>query len=513
MKRIIALLTFAAVLLLSLPAGALRLSMREGLNPIPLDPIMPVVDTDCDGIIDAYDPEPKNNTFVSTVSHDKVSIGIDADYSYTYKWDYSWFKRDPAVFNAELCRLSSLIAGLGYHRNGFDSPEASDDYYSVSNVLGSNLDLPELMAAHGMRVEEYNLNTYYSDGHVTLVDMGVHTVKLGRKSFDVVLIAFRGTNGTWAEWNSNFEVGHTLDNCEPELMRFKYGVAQDWNDADNHMGFDVTANRVMELLDEFYSQRRLAKRGNVVYWVTGHSRGAAIANLCAAKLIDAGKTTFAYTFACPNNTVDPNAGAAGYNTIFNVVNEGDLVPYLPFTEWGFTRYGVSANLEMTEERRSEWKSMMGETYDFADTTLDNALDKLKAIMDCRNDAYSYTCSCHGDGTDDSIKTSNWYFTSSNRDKAIAKTPACLAGYYKLELEDATFYWTHHCQPPIFFMQMLAAFMCDRMTKLEFADYDIADKYESAKWALATAALMGVGHPHYCESYFILADDVTAADFR
>ena len=31
-------------------------------------------------------------------------------------------------------------------------------------------------------------------------------------------------------------------------------------------------------------------------------------------------------------------------------------------------------------------------------------------------------------------------------------------------------------------------------------------------ALAAAAAMGVGHPHYCESYFIIADCVSAYDF-
>lgn len=517
MKKIVALIIAATVLLMSLPVGALWLSSAErgltgGANSIPDKPRPAFGDLDFDGVADEADISPKNNTFVSTVYHDKASAGIDADYSYTYRWNYAWFRRDPSVFNAELCRLSSLIAGLGYHRNGNDSSEASDDYYSLSNALGSDMDLPDLMEAHGMTVEEYNLNLYYDDSHVTLADIGVHTVDFGTEQRDVVLLALRGTNGTWKEWNSNFEVGHDLDDCVPEFERFKYGVAADWNDPENHMGFDVTANRVMNLLNGFVSEHVPAGR-NVVYWVTGHSRGAAIANLCAAKLIDSGKTAYAYTFACPNTTINADSGANRYGAIFNVVNSGDLVPHLPFNEWGYSRYGVTANMEMTEARRNEWKSMMGESYDFADTTLDNALDKLSAIIDCRNDAYTYTCSCHGDGTDNDIKTSNWYFTASNREKAIAKTPACLAGYYKLELEDATFYWTHHCQPPVFFVQMLAAFMCGRMTKLEFADYDIADKYESAKWALATAALMGVGHPHYCETYFILADDVTAGNFN
>lgn len=462
-------------------------------------------DADYDGIPDYADSAAKTNTFASTVRHKKPVDDLDASYPYTYTWDYSRLFDDLTRFDEELCRLSSLIAGLGYHRNSSDSANASDDQYFITNSLGTAMTLPQLMAAHGMQVEEHNLNSYYGDHHLTLVDLGIHRVVYGGKEYDVVLIAMRGSNGTWEEWNSNFEIGHDLANCEPEFMQYRFGTAAGWTNRYNHMGFDITANRVLALAEAFVQANSTAPDG-VVYWVTGHSRGGAIANLTAAKLLDMGKRTVAYTFACPNATLA--GGSQGYESIFNAVNEDDLVPYLPFTSWGYGRYGRTAVIDMSEAMRAEWKSMVGKKYDHAETTLTNALEKLQAIASCRNDAYTYTCSCHGNGTDDDIKTSNWYFTQSNREKGIAKTPACLTGYYKLELEDATFYWTHHCQPPIFFMQYLACYMAGQMTTLEFGDYDVADKYETAKWSLAAAAVWGVGHPHFCESYFIIADHLS-----
>ena len=521
MKKKIALILAVVIMLASLPAIAERVdSGKEIIGPRPIVPpsVMPTIgprvtfdhDLDHDGVPDETDPDVKSNVYLSTVIHKKPSASIDTSYPFTYKWDYSVFEGDPSQFDYELCRLSSLIAGLGYHRNQQDDASASDDQYFVTNSLGNSMSLPQLMQAHGMTVEEHNLHAEYGDKHVTLVDLGLYRQVVPHGERDIVLIAMRGSNGTWAEWSSNFEVGHELSSCDPDFIQYKYGSDPEWRTADNHMGFDITANRVLEAAESFVEANGLDPQ-NVVFWVTGHSRGAAIANICASELIKRGNKTFAYTFACPNTTLSTDASS--YTGIFNIVNEDDLVPYLPFTEWGFNRYGKTAVIDMTSAMQDEWSDMMGESYDHAESTLDNALSLMSDLISYRDEAYVYTCSCHGNGSDDSIMTSNWYFTESNREKGIAKTPACLNGYYKLELEDGVFYWTYHCQPMIFFMQMLAAYMSGQMTTLEFGDYDIADKYETAKWSLALAAVWGVGHPHYCESYFIAADEVTASSFH
>ena len=525
MKRTLSLLLSIVMLLACVPAHALR-PVSQGGDPIgspgehapaltdkPQRPGVGISlynpDSDYDGVPDYADAEPKSNSFASTMYHTRPSMSIDVSYSVDHVWDYSWLMQDNTVFNEGLCRLSSIIAGMGYHMSAEDADGATDEMFRITNSLGSQMDLISFMRVHGMTAAEFNLNSYCNDSHLTLADVGVHSVIYGGKAYEVVLIALRGSNATWQEWNSNFEIGHNRSYYDPDFAAQKFGVHPDWTDAENHMGFDIAANRVLALANGFVAENGFDNEG-VVYWVTGHSRGAAIANIIASKLIDGGEKVFSYNFACPGSTTASDADS--YEGIFNVVNEDDMVTYLPFEEWGFTRYGKTARLDMDSGMQAQWKSMMGESYDHAETTLTNALDKLMAIASDRDDAYRYTCSCHGDGTDDSIMTSNWYFTNSNREKAIAKTPACLAGYYKLELEDATFYWTYHCQPPIFFMQYLACYLSDGMTTLEFADYDVADKYESAKWALATAAAMGVGHPHYCESYFIIANTVTAWDF-
>ena len=91
---------------------------------------------------------------------------------------------------------------------------------------------------------------------------------------------------------------------------------------------DGTATRVLKEVEEYRKQYCDAET-ECVYWIMGHSRGAAIANILGAKLIDNGNTVFAYTFATPNTTTVNEETARSYTGIFNLINSDDLVPYLP----------------------------------------------------------------------------------------------------------------------------------------------------------------------------------------
>ncbi len=520
MRRITALLMALVIAAVCVPALAGRTDFGGTVPPgggttIPSfgnpvsRPVFLNPDSDYDGIPDYADGNSKSNYFSTTMHHFETALDVDDTYDGSYTFDYSWFMDDPTVFNYDLCLLSSRIASLAYHVSPSDSETDSDRTFTVSNTLGTDMSIIDFMQAHGMVTSEYHLRDLYCDNHITLIDVGIHRMYYGGEWHEVVLVAIRGTNSSWDEWNSNFEIGHTLESCDDEVLPFSYGENADWTDPCEHMGFGVAATRVKAIVEQFVAQNA-EKPNDAIYWTTGHSRGASIANIYAKKLTDEGKTAFAYTFACPNTTT--SSDASDYTTIFNIVNEDDLVAYLPFTEWGFTRYGRTAVVDMTSSMKTQFQSMIGESYSNDESTLSSALEKLSAIIDDRNDAYRYTCRCHGDGSDDSIRTDNWYFTASNRAKAILNTPSVLEAYYKLELEDATFYWTYHCQLPIFFVQMIGAYMSGEMSTTAFANYDIADKYESAKWALAYSALWGVNHPHYLESYMVIASTLTASSF-
>ena len=80
-----------------------------------------------------------------------------------------------------------------------------------------------------------------------------------------------------------------------------------------------------------------------VFLITGHSRGAAVANILGARLTDRfqAENVFVYTFATPRTV---RGEYPAYSNIFNVINPADLVTYLPFPQWGFQRYGIDVEL-------------------------------------------------------------------------------------------------------------------------------------------------------------------------
>ena len=111
--------------------------------------------------------------------------------------------------------------------------------------------------------------------------------------------------------------------------------------------------------------------GKVKYWITGQSRGGAIAGILAARLKDKAEGIYAYTFESPANVeseaVQDNEETYGY--IHNYICSDDVVTLIP--PWEMTRYGKMHIL------------------DYADTT-DELFENLKMMgSDAANQEESY----------------------------------------------------------------------------------------------------------------------------
>lgn len=133
----------------------------------------------------------------------------------------------------------------------------------------------------------------------------------------LVVIAVRG--GYYGdEWLSNFNVG----------------------DGSVHAGFLSAARQTLSRVRDYLTATGLENEA-VRFWLTGYSRGAAVANLTAALLVEEGIAfeggTYAYTFATPRTVRGELKGLHPF--IFNIVNPNDLVPMMPLAAWDYGWYG------------------------------------------------------------------------------------------------------------------------------------------------------------------------------
>ncbi len=447
-------------------------------------------DTDFDGIPDSSDPKPNDNSFVGTVNN----AGYNINSHVAYAIDYRAFFNSPSTFNSQLCKASSLYANLAYGFNYAD--EASGRSFTITS----------LMSYQGLsNVMSYRLSSSYSDNDVADFFVGHRTVTYNGTKKEIVVVSVKGTNSD-KEWYSNFDIG-TTD---------KFSSYSDWTIMSNHKGFDIAANRVQKILNNYVSSYCTGSNTKA-FMVTGHSRGAAIANILGARLTDAGYSAYTYTFAAPNTTTKSSSETGKYTSIFNVVNKDDFVPYLPVSVWGFRRYGRTSVVSIADNYENEWEDFTGirdynpDTYGMQDT-----INKLGGVISARNKAYLYTCNCHGDGSKHDITIKNRGMSKSSREKAIAKIPNNALPYCKITRYDGSgiIGWDFEvCQSPCYFMQVIAAFMGGTINAYRFAvELNIADHYEAAKTALIASGIGGLEHPHYTETYFVLAKHATASGF-
>ncbi|MDO4563751.1 MAG: lipase family protein, partial [Clostridia bacterium] len=150
------------------------------------------------------------------------------------------------------------------------------------------------------------------------------------------------------EWLGNFNIG---DN---EIT-------------DTHYSFSAAADEVLLKTEKYLEEHATIPEKLIV---TGHSRGAAVANLVAARMDD-GKcdgvtrdTLCAYTYATPTVTLTDETNSERYNNIFNIVNTEDLVTLVPLPRWGYKRYGIDIFLPTlaNDENYLNYKSRMIQKY-------------------------------------------------------------------------------------------------------------------------------------------------------
>ncbi len=156
-----------------------------------------------------------------------------------------------------------------------------------------------------------------------------------------VLAVFRGTHK--GEWYSNFHIGEGRE----------------------HAGFSAATDFALDETAK-YLKRLQTDNDKINVIITGHSRGGAVANLLAKRLLTSGeyKSVTAYTFACPNTTTAEDAKSSAYKSIYNIVNPEDFICYIPLEKWGYTKYGTTVEFPRnTQEGYEEKYSKMQESFE------------------------------------------------------------------------------------------------------------------------------------------------------
>lgn len=134
-------------------------------------------------------------------------------------------------------------------------------------------------------------------------------------------------------------------------------TAMDWyNDIMTQLS--AKSNRFAALAEEVLTNVnnyiRLMGLQDPIVLITGHSMGAAIANILAARLngIMDPDNVYAYTFATPRTVNEAVSGnqAVNYPNIFNILNSNDAVTYVPSSffsiEEHWRRHGIDLYINM-----------------------------------------------------------------------------------------------------------------------------------------------------------------------
>lgn len=243
-------------------------------------------------------------------------------------------KRTNILFFIAAAALISSLCGMFFYNTA--APASSAAYASNSTVntdfsIDTARDSLELCSSsynedelaqklaernyENFRYFEKKQETNYSNG----IAFGIAKSKIQDK--DYVCLVIRGTSAK--EWYSNFQIGETQE----------------------HAGFSAAADFVMKSVDTYLDEQKTDKSNTIVF-LTGHSRGAAVANLCAKRMTDSKEYTAvsAYTFACPNTTTALDAKDKQYACIYNIVNPEDFICCIPLASWGYTKYGTDITL-------------------------------------------------------------------------------------------------------------------------------------------------------------------------
>ncbi len=495
-----------------------------------------VVDNDFDGIEDSVDMDPTSNNFTGNFADPSISMDYDIDINV----DYRAFFEDNTKYNKDLSKLAAIYSNAAYPGHIL-TVDTGTNFSGEREVVFKNFGLNDVQIYHIADSEEWKANP---DDDVSEIVIGHRNVVYNNEEKEVIVVAVRGSNTTIQEWTSNFDVGANTENY--------WDVNNpDWTNKLNHKGVDVPANRLYKYIIN-YVNTKLSDTDSKSILLTGHSRGAAIANILGTKFEDDSNfDSYTYTFAPMNTTTDENASR--YKTIFNIVNKDDITPTIPSAKWGFRKYGTTLETSIKDSyveslffKKGTWCEMYDCSYNSNEAyrglvkNLGNIVKSREELYEFSDDpdtVYTYKSNDYRDGdleVANRIKKYGERFNRHVKVTAESKGKKLIFGEGFKEVFDVKVQ-----QTPGFFLTVIG----DLVASKEYVPVDgetqlapftqqgigednivvmttsfyVAKKYKSAKNSFihsgadsnSIAAKLHIGgmtHPHLIGSYYLLSSD-------
>lgn len=240
----------------------------------------------------------------------------------------------------------SIFNSIGEIDNGFDNLY-NDDLYVCTSANNDNSSSYSELDNSGNRVSNFNILTSTS------------TEVQSNSTRPLVVVAVRGSV-TLQDWIMDaftqfhvcaldFETGKDM-----VLNSLYHGTG----DTENCLECSGNGCEICKGYIPYYNL------SDPIILVTGHSLGAAVANLVAAELntIEGQDNVFSYTFATPTvkSSLTGNA-TTPYTNIFNILNTNDVVTYLPSSLllpmvdfWSRNGIDIPLNMPYSEEIETDF---------------------------------------------------------------------------------------------------------------------------------------------------------------
>ena len=269
-----------------------------------------------DGVISSGDLSIRG-TIESTSNNNSFYFAASNIYKSSILSPVDIFQYKPNEYNNDLAIICAKYSMLAYELCNYEN----ENYF----IIPSKETTPKYL------IKELNKDHWKNAIFENYCDENMHNSSFtiaSKKVFDlgveknIILVVIRGTDRI--EWDGNMDLtGQTYDSS-----------------LKLHYSFNLGAETVTESLIKYVNKYELK---NSILLVTGHSRGAAVANILAKNMTDNSNNmfseVFAYTFATPNLTLDSKEICSRYDNIFNFCYNDDFVPSVPLSEWGYSKYG------------------------------------------------------------------------------------------------------------------------------------------------------------------------------